>query len=330
VTGLTIGYTYIIDRFAFQLVFSGTWTSTQDTDVPSGQGFANSLKLSCTTANASLSSSSYAIFQHRIEGQNLQHLKKGTSNAESVTLSFWVKSNKTGTYQVNLQDQDNVRIIGNTYTINTADTWEKKTITFAGDTTGALDNDNANSFQVEWWLASGTDFNSGAVPTTWEAKVNTDRAAGGTVNLADSTSNYINITGVQLEIGDTATPFENRMYSQELAMCQRYYYELNGTAANTPFGMCIANSTTQIQSVIPFPVTMRSSPTLSYSSTASKFRARIGGSNHDGTALPNTLLAKPYASYVTQEVATGMTPGEGGVWRTADATETFIAFSAEL
>ena len=127
------------DRFQPVMNSSGTWTISQSTDVPTGEGFSNSFKFDCTTIDAS---PNYLFLKHAMEGQMLQQLKKGTSNAESLTLSFWVKSNLTGTYQVNIRDEDNSRLIGNTYAISSADTWEKKTITFAGDTTGALDNDN--------------------------------------------------------------------------------------------------------------------------------------------------------------------------------------------
>jgi len=129
----------------------GTFTQTQSTDVPTSQGFAKSLKMDCTTADTSLSADANLFLSQRFEGQNLQYLKKGTSSAESLTCSFWVKSNKTGTYILMLDDIDNSRSISKSYTISSANTWEKKTITYAGDTSGALDNDNARSFDIRWW-----------------------------------------------------------------------------------------------------------------------------------------------------------------------------------
>src|SRR6056300_1168317 len=135
-SGVTTTAYYTCDRWNFSIGTLGTWIISQDTDVPTGQGFATSLKLDCTTANASPSSNNSASVQQRIEGQMLQYLKKGTSNAESTTMSFWVKSNKTGTYTVELNDRDNSRTISKTYTIDSSNTWEKKTVTFAGDTTG--------------------------------------------------------------------------------------------------------------------------------------------------------------------------------------------------
>ena len=223
---ITSGNTYpCVDRFGFEPNTMGTWTVSQDTDVPSGQGFAKSLKIDCTTADASPAASDYIQLQTKFEGQNLQYLKKGTSSAESLTLSFWVKSNKTGTYIAELRDVDNDRIISKSYTINSASTWEKKTITYAGDTTGAFDNDNARSLDLRFWLGAGTDFTSGTLATSWESRTNANRAVG-QVNLADDTANEWYITGVQLEAGTSSSDFEFLPYDVNLQRCQRYYEEI--------------------------------------------------------------------------------------------------------
>ena len=260
-TGKTTSGYYTCDRWYNVFSGAGTWTFTQDTDVPSGQGFVNSLKLDCTTANASLSAADSFQLHQRLEGQMLQHLKKGSSNAESVTLSFWVKSNKTGTYQFNLRDIDNTRMIAKTYTINTADTWENKTLTFAGDTTGVFDNDNNNSLRLEWWFASGSNYNTGSVPTSWESTDTTDLAAGLTVNLADSTSNYINITGVQLEVGDTATPFEHRPYDMELQRCMRYFQTMTFAAGYVDVAHAILTTAAR-GPMFQMSPSMRAAPTI--------------------------------------------------------------------
>jgi hypothetical protein len=204
-----------------QAASAGTWTQSQSTDVPTGEGFATSLKMDCTTANGSLSSGSYLIIDQRFEGQMLQHLKKGTSNSQKVTLSFFVKSAKTGTYIVNIRDDDNTRNISKSYTISSADTWEKKVITFDADTSGALDNDNAQSFAVLFFLAAGSDRSSGTLATSWESTTNANRAVG-QVNLADSTDNDWYLTGVQLEVGDTASDFEHLPFDVNLQRCIRY------------------------------------------------------------------------------------------------------------
>ena len=223
-TGITGEGYKTIDRFVVINNSTGTWTMSQETDAPSGQGFVKSLKMACTTADAS--TPNYLFLSQRLEGQMLQHLKKGTSNAESLTASFWVKSNKTGTYIVELYDQDNARQISKSYTISSADTLEKKTITFEGDTTGTLGNDNTTSLQFNIWLDAGSAFTSGTLSTTWTAN-NTSRAVG-QANLADSTSNNFYITGVQLEVGTTASDFEFLPYDVNLKRCERYYQILQG------------------------------------------------------------------------------------------------------
>ena len=230
---------FLTDRFNNSMSSAGTWTMSQDTDVPSGQGFATSYKLDCTTANASLSAGSYFLLTQRIEGQNLQYLKKGTANAESLTLSFWVKSNKTGTYIVEFADQDNTRYNNQSYTIDSSNTWEKKIITIPGDTTGTLDNDNQSSLYVAWWLLAGTNFTSGTLQNSWQSNTNANRAVG-QVNLADDTANEWFITGLQLEAGTTASDFEFLPYDVNLQRCQRYYtksYEAGTFAgASTGYG----------------------------------------------------------------------------------------------
>jgi hypothetical protein len=249
---------YTLDRFKYDI--SGTdvyqFTISQDTDVPTGQGFAKSMKFDCTTADASLDADNFAIIHTRLEGQNLQYLKKGTSSAESTTLSFWVKSNKTGTYIAELQDSDNNRVICKSYTISSSDTWEKKTITFVGDTTGAFDNDNAASARVNFWLLAGTQFTSGTLATSWESRTNANRAVG-QVNLGDNTSNEWYITGIQLEAGSQASDFEFLPNDVNLQRCQRYYqrnfYPTLGVVGT-------ASTSVHIGRLV---VSMRASPTLS-------------------------------------------------------------------
>ena len=222
VTGITGNGYHTVDRFRTSMASLGTWTMSQSTDVPSGQGFSKSLKLDCTTADASPSASDEFKIETRFEGQNLQYLKKGTSSAESLTLSFWVKSSKTGTHIAELEDSDNSRAVSLSYTVNTASTWEKKTITFPADTTGTLDNDNAMSLRLHFWIGAGSNFTSGTLQTTWSSITNANRVVG-QVNLADSTSNEWYITGIQLEAGQTASEFEFLPTDVNEQRCERYY-----------------------------------------------------------------------------------------------------------
>ena len=263
-TGVTsMKYANAPDHYQLVINNMGAYTVSQSTDAP--DGFANSYKIQCTTADASPAASDYFFFWTKHEGQDVQHLKFGTASAQQLTLSFWVKSNMTGTWQVNFRDKDNGRLITGTYTTNSADTWEYKTITVDGDTgSSGFNNDNNESFSLEFPLGAGTDFTSGTAPTAWEGSVNANRAASNTVNIASSTSNYWAITGVQLEVGTVATPFEHRSYGEELAACMRYCYVFGtGTTNNAALGTGFAYQTTWAFASIHFPVEMRSTPSLS-------------------------------------------------------------------
>ena len=256
-SSITSGGYHACDRWKEDMTSAGTWTISQSTTVPTGQGFATSLKMDCTTANGSLSANSELMVQQRLEGQMLQYLKKGTSDAVSTTLSFWVRSNKTGTYICELQDVDNNRQISKSYTISSANTWEKKTITFPGDTTGALDNNNARSLDCSFYLAAGSDLSSGTLSTTWTAKTDANRAVG-QVNLADSTSNEWYVTGVQLEAGTSASDFEFLPVDVNLARCQRYFELITGSRSQ----YSRYSSVTYVNPFF-FRVNKRANPTIS-------------------------------------------------------------------
>lgn len=249
---------YLCDRWRFGRQTDGydlTWA--QSTTAP--DGLANSLKMDVTTADASLNADVFALVQQRVEGQNLQMLKKGTSAAESVTVSFYVRSAKTGTYILELKDKDNGRQISKSYTIGSADTWEYKSITFEGDTTGAFDNDNARSLDLNWWLAAGTNFSSGTLATSWQADADTNRAVG-QVNIFDSTSNDWYITGVQMELGENASDFEHRSFAEELALCSRYYKQYKATTAYNQFAFATTESTTLHNALFVFNPPLRDTP----------------------------------------------------------------------
>jgi hypothetical protein len=257
-----------LDRMTVGISSSGTYTVSQDTDVPTGQGFAKSLKIDNTSAT---SGGTISVYQ-KIEGQNLQYLKKGTANAESITVSFWVKSNKTGTGVCELYDNDNTRQISATYTINSADTWEKKTITFAGDTTGALDNDNNLSMYCFIWFDALAVLQSGTLNTSWNSVTAANRVVGANIDLGDSTSNYANVTGFQMEAGTSASDFEFLPYDVNLIRCQRYYqksYDENvnpGTATTSgkrsTSGHQGSTTTGYIEGDLPYTIRMRASPTI--------------------------------------------------------------------
>ena len=291
-----------VDRYRCFARGAGAATFSQTSTVPTGQGFANSLRVDVTTVDSSLDSNDLYLIDQRLEGQDLQQLAKGTSDAKSVTASFWVRSTKTGTYILELFDDDNVRNISKTYSISSADTWEYKTVTFEGDTTGALDNDNGTSLTLRWFLAAGTSYTSGTLATAWEANNDVDRAVG-QVNFFDSTSNDFYLTGVQLELGEQATPFEHRSFGDELAACQRYYHQLtdiSGNGAGT-FGHLYNNDGAKRTIEMHYPQTMRTSPSLT-------------------TTCPNTIDT----NYISPHGSTTVVTGVNAAYATY-----FTAFSAD-
>jgi hypothetical protein len=229
--------TYMADRFKFTSSGDSRYTLSREADAPAG--FKYSYKFDCTTVGTS-TGTSRSYLEQGIEGQDLQHLQKGLATAKPVTLSFWVKTVITGVtdpvFRVNLQDANNTRILGGTYTYDTSTGgWQKFTITFVGDTTGAItDNANKGMF-VEWWLYDYGYYSGGSIPTSWESQVDADRNSNSTGNVAGNTSNYWQIAGVQLELGSVATDFEYRSYGEELALCERYYEKTysQGTAPAT-------------------------------------------------------------------------------------------------
>ena len=307
VTGITTTGYRTVDRFSQVVSSAGTWTQTQSADAPTGAGFYNSWEINCTTANASLAAGAFLIANHSIEGFNLQQLGYGAAGAKTITLSFWIKSNKTGTYILGIYRPTSGRQISTSYSISVANTWEKKTITIGGDTTGAITNANTEGFRISWWLGAGSNFSSGALQTSWGTLTSATRAVG-QVNLADAVSNYFSITGVQLEANTTATPFEYLQYTTQLQLCQRYFeksYSI-GVAPTTSTALgsvSLFTSSTANSYMVgsrPFVVSKRAAPTItiySPSGTAGTIadgnttNLAAGAANQIGTAgfaLQNT------------------------------------------
>jgi len=317
-----------LDRMTVGISSSGTYTVSQDTDVPTGQGFAKSLKIDNTSAT---SGGTISVYQ-KIEGQNLQYLKKGTANAESITVSFWVKSNKTGTGVCELYDNDNTRQISATYTINSADTWEKKTITFAGDTTGALDNDNNLSMYCFIWFDALAILQSGTLNTSWNSVTAANRVVGANIDLGDSTSNYANVTGFQMEAGTSASDFEFLPVDVNLGRCQRYYdvHADGSESATSKLAVASAYTINTAYTVINFTQKMRAAPSLDFVSGVGYYRIRSAGVNHPNTADMTISSATTINCRFVINTADTLTAGYSG-WITINNQATgFIAFDAEL
>jgi hypothetical protein len=284
-TGYTgSGFNYLTaDRFSIGASNLGTWTVDQSTDVP--DGFSKSLKLTATTADASPASNDYVALGYKFEGQNLQHLNYGASSAKTMTLSFWVKSNKTGNSQVTFVQTDSslVSFVAS-YSINNADTWEYKTVVIDGDTSGDISNTSGTSIEMYWYINSGSLYTGTSPTNTWvDTSTNIDMWNGNNLGVGGATSDYFAITGVQLEVGSVATPFEHRSYGEELALCQRYYQKRTPSSANgEAFSLTAANTSgANAQPWFFLPVTMRATPTMTFtydslSNISSASVARIG------------------------------------------------------
>ena len=290
-----------VDRFYFGTNGrdEGVYTNAQVSDAPSG--FSSSFKVTTTTAESAIDANDLVWVAQRIEAQDLQQLKNGSSDAEKVTLSFYVKSSITGTFGVTLYKPENTfRIINATYTINSADTWEQKVITFDGDTSGGgIDNDNTEALRVVWHLASGSTYDS-TNSTSW-ADYSTSNWAGGHAQdgVITTTNATWQLTGVQLEVGEQATPFEHRSFGEELALCQRYYQKsyADNVAPSTVtnngafWTNIIRNASNQNYWHVQTYQTMRSQPSVTTHSpatgTSGKFENDTDGADRD-SAVSNT------------------------------------------
>jgi hypothetical protein len=261
---LTGSSRYPVDRFiAFYTNTGGVATSQQSSIAPAG--FTNSMVYTVTTG-AAINTGDYSCIQQNIEGYNVADLDFGLSTAKTVTLSFWVRSSLTGTFSGALNNSGQSRSYVYTYTISAANTWEYKTITITGDTTGSWLKTNGTGLIVYWNMG----FQSASLTSTtntWLAGGFTGVTGGVTPSTTTGATFYI--TGVQLEVGSVATPFERRMYGDELALCQRYYWKVDGgtTGDYVALGSGVCMSTAVARIYVKYPVTMRGSPTIAYAGT---------------------------------------------------------------
>ena len=327
-SGITSDGYYTVDRFLVENGSFGTWTQTQEADAPTGQGYYNSLKMDCTTAQGSPSSNSILLVGQSIEGFMLQPIKQGTANAESTTLSFWHKHTKTGTNIVELLDADNSNAVSGSYTQSSSDTWEKATITFPANTSGAYDNDNARSLRIRFIMGAGTDYTSGTLATTWQTSITNANRYAGQVNNADSTSNNFIITGVQYEVGTAASDFEFLPVDVNLLRCQRYYYlHAEGNAKSLGRGGYYSSSQAEY-SLFP-PVLMRANPSLEIVTGTDYYVVyRNGGADTLNSFSLNTESTKEAVSMLNNSQASG-TAGHAGHFVTNNGSSK-IALSSEL
>jgi len=264
---------------------AGRLTMSQVADVH--DGFANALKFDCTTADTSIAADEFFILRTLFEGQDLQQIKKGTSDAEKLTLSFYVKGNASATYTCELEDRDNSRYNSQEFSVTTS--WTRVVKTFLADTTGSFGDDNAESLAINFWLHSGSTYTGGThTDNVWHT-TNNQRVGDNQTSIFDSTDREFFITGIQLEVGSQATPFEHRSFGEELLLCQRYFETFGGTAYQ-PVGMAIGTSGTRDRVNVPFKVQKRAAPTLTVS-TDLIISYRVGyDQNITGTADLNISI----------------------------------------
>lgn len=326
---ITASNYYTADRWSTALITLGTWTQSVENDAPTGSGFRKSLRMLCTTADASPAAGDVLGIDHVLEGQDLQRIAKGTASAQSLVMTFWVKANVTGTYIVSLYDNDNTRHVCKSYTISASGTWEKKEVSFPADTSGLFDNDNAASLYVRFYLAAGSNRTSGTLATTWASFTQANDAVG-QVNLASAINNSWQVTGVQLETGSVSTPFEFLPYGDELARCQRYYYmHANGaTASDSVICNACAFSATDARGTVHFPVTMRSVPDVSAASGTGIYSfARNSGDDIFNSVTRISGGLNSAVLFNNSEISS--TAGDAGYFR-LNSAGAYVAFTAEL
>jgi hypothetical protein len=315
----------VCDRWAVDVEGTtlGRYTLTQDSSAP--EGFANSLKLDCTTADTSIGASELVTLSQIIEGQNVQHFCKGTSSAKPYAVSFYVKGNASATYVCELFDADNSRHVCKTFTVGTD--WSRVELSFPADTTGAYDDDNAASLHLQIFLHAGSNFTSGTLPATWASKTNANRAAGGG-SFFDSTDRTFFITGVQIEVGQNPTDFEHEPFERTLAKCLRYYQNAaKGANANELIADSHghAENTTRVDFIINMYSNMRATPTLT---KTNNFIFRENGTNRDVTGINLSASASDRRLWIEGTTSGHTDEASGRIY--TNGTNFGITIDAEL
>ena len=319
-----------IDRFKIEAGSTAgrfTMKQTAITDLP---GFANCMELDCTTADTSIAAGEFIILAQYLEGQDVQQMKKGTSSAEVVTVSFYVKGNAAATHTLELRDNDNSRFNSQEFPVTTD--WVRITRTFVGDTTGVFDDDNALSLKVNIWLHAGSTYTGGThVSNAWGTTVNT-RVGDNQTSFVDATSRNLFITGYQVEVGSVATPFEHRSFGEELALCQRYFtqwtqeaegFTTNGFAA---VGDAVVHADGFVFVQYTHPVDLRADPGITFNGS---FVANIASADRAMSSL-QVNVRTPHLTSFYAAIPDNNEAGKVGYMRASNDDDASIHFDSEL
>jgi hypothetical protein len=292
---------------------AGRLTMTQSTDAP--DGFANSLKMDCTTADTSIAAGERLNLACSIEGFDCQHIKKGTSDALPMTLSFYVKGDQAATYNVEVGDFDNNRCFYKRFAVTTS--WNRIIISIPADTTGAFTNDNGESIALGFWLVAGSTYNGGTfVEDAWSTYADNVRSHSSNTQFFDSTDREFFITGIQLEVGSQATNFEHRSRGEELTLCQRYYQTIN-PGVNSIYASGYQANSERVSQVHRLGVTMRAAPTCAV----------------NGTFTVSNASQPVFTSFNTNTVSTHFLQNSGSAasgYYHANGTDDFFSMDADM
>ncbi len=302
---------YSLDRWSFREISNGSTTVQQTTTVPSGKGFANSLKVAVTGADTSIIGDNIVAIAQKLEGQDAQLLKFGTSDAQKVTISFWVRSNVTGTYSATLRHTNTsgtAYVNSLTFSISSGDTWEQKVLVFNANTSQDIRNTNTEGIRLEIMLTVGSDYTSGggANANTWTTG-NTNRASASNVNILSSTSNTFYLTGVQMEVGEytssTLPPFQHESFGDNFLRCQRYCQQFNHDATGgneTQVGLGWSHNSSSVYAFKDLVIPMRTQPTMSSASGTNYYRTHNNNSAQNFNQIAfNASSTKHFWIYTT-------------------------------
>ena len=322
---------FVCDRFECSNQTDGAITFSQSTDVPSGQGFINSTKINVDTADTSLTATQHALFQQKVEGLNSSQLMWGTSNAENISVSFWIKSSLTGTFTYYALDESaDSQSYVQTFTIDSANTWEKKTFIIEGPTTGGTTDfpiTNARSFFTGICLGVGSTHQT-STTGSWHSTANFAASTSSAVKLIGTASANMYVTGWQIELGNQATPFEHASsFGETLALCQRYFHRWDGTTGgnNTEFCIGFVSSTNSARGVYFYPQIMRSNPALSASGSFRFWDGNVRSVTSGNIVVQRGNVNSSFVQF-TSSAGTQYRPCE----MSANGADCFIDFNSEL